>query len=817
MRFHPVFFIAALVAVEIAKVSSQFCNSCEECSQEISQPALCKCDSECGLYGDCCSTIDDTRLCPSPHTTLLQPGATVECRSAFLNPDITVSHLNEAFIMVISCPDFSPTVMRSNCSDPVVNLPPVTDRSTGLVYRNEFCAICNGVTDFQAWDLNIGCTDSVYKLLLEKSIASILQDTLFKDIFKTNCNGCSYNAPASLMGIHLPRPCIPMVSSCLSKLDLEETTEKKLSESSYLLMVESCRLGGLDPVTSISDSVYRNTNCAHCNAVEDIECHMGLMNSSRGVIDECLPTGVSPTNPPPISVPPLNLLPLPSGSGITPTIDITPTDVPPQKPEPLIPVPSFTITLSNLGGGQVLISTESDAAQMVVDCPEGQAPVGLECRDTLCPEGYTQTGGRCAFAVDTSDISEVSEVSVELGSAEDMSDNSSSRPEFLDCPTGLLALENSDFQDRGNGTIFYDGELVEVLFYDNDSRPLICPDNTSLIVTNRTVISLLPGISELSYVGCSLSVMGTVLILLTYRLFSQLRTFPSMLLMNLSFALLITNLLFVIGGPIVQHFPNVQLCTITAIFLHFFNLAQFSWMSLFSIEMACNFYAAKKLVPTVKKNKRRSLALYMLVGWGVPVGICVITIALNYSGRGLILYGVTSEGRVGNCWINHFLSFILSFLVPLVISLTVNLGMFVVVSVLLCQAAKNKSKLQNKNSSLLVRVWIAMFFITGFTWVFGFIAIPDEISWAWYPFVIFNSTQGFNIFLAFLCTKKVLKMYKKCLTRKKNKSTKKAKASNLSNSLKAQESKLSAVTDQESIVIINPTNWIDSEDKETAL
>ena len=756
-------------------MSSQLCNNCEECSQEVSPSALCNCDSECRFYGDCCSTIDDTPLCPSPHSTLLQPGATVECRSAFLNPDITVSHLNEAFMMVTSCPlDFSHSAMieesMSNCSDPAVDLPPVTDISTGLVYRNEFCAICNGVTDFQAWDLNIGCTDSVYRLLLEKSIASILQRD--KDIFRLFCNKCMFTAPMSLMGIPLPRPCIPTVSACLSKLDLEKTTMERISEGSYLLMVESCCLGGLDPVTSTSDIVYRNTNCAHCNAVEDVECYIGLFNGSRVALD-CLP----------------------------PQLRVSELGLP------------FTITLSNLGGNQVLISTEMDSSEVMVDCPEGQAPVGLECRVTLCPEGYMQTGGRCTFAF------------ADLGSAEDMPDNSSSRPEFLDCPTGLLALENADFQDRGNGTIFYDGELMEVLFYDNVSRPLICPDNTSLIVTNRTVISLLPGISELTYVGCSLSVMGTVLILLTYGLFSEPRTLPSMLLMNLSFALLITNLLFVIGGPIVQHFPNVQLCTITAIFLHFFNLAQFSWMSLFSIEMGRNFYAAKKLVRTVKKNKRRSLVLYMLVGWGVPVGICVITIALNYSGRSLILYGVTSEGRVGNCWINHFLSFILSFLVPLVISLTVNLVMFAVVSVLLCQAAKNKSKIQNSNSSLLVRVWIAMFFITGFTWVFGFIAIPDEISWAWYPFVILNSTQGFNISLVFLGTKKVLKMYKMCLTGKGKKTQSESTKKTTPTSPKMMSLNMRDLQSVVDPLTVNPiqssgdaqTDHVTSETKETAL
>jgi len=43
--------------------------------------------------------------------------------------------------------------------------------------------------------------------------------------------------------------------------------------------------------------------------------------------------------------------------------------------------------------------------------------------------------------------------------------------------------------------------------------------------------------------------------------------------------------------------------------------------------------------------------------------------------------------------------------------------------------------------------------------VLRFLAIPDATNWAWYPFVIFNSTQGFTIFLAFLLNKKAFKRY----------------------------------------------------------
>ena len=43
--------------------------------------------------------------------------------------------------------------------------------------------------------------------------------------------------------------------------------------------------------------------------------------------------------------------------------------------------------------------------------------------------------------------------------------------------------------------------------------------------------------------------------------------------------------------------------------------------------------------------------------------------------------------------------------------------------------------------------------------MFGFIAILAGTSWAWYIFIILNSSLGFVIFIAFLFTKKVLNLY----------------------------------------------------------
>ena len=54
---------------------------------------------------------------------------------------------------------------------------------------------------------------------------------------------------------------------------------------------------------------------------------------------------------------------------------------------------------------------------------------------------------------------------------------------------------------------------------------------------------------------------------------------------------------------------------------------------------------------------------------------------------------------------------------------------------------------------MYVRVFAAVFFTSGVTWVFGFLALVPGIR------SVLNSVQGFLLFVAFLVTKKVGTLY----------------------------------------------------------
>ena len=758
------------------------CNFCQEiCYPTAGSPsALCKCDVDCQVFGDCCCASVPT---PPAKTDSLQPGVKLDCISTYVNPEIQVLAENNGFLMISSCPDSwmemedGATEEFCICSNTSTILPPVTSTATGMVYKNEFCALCNGVTKLVAWQTDLFCNPMVYDLLFFNNISDML---LIINLLQRNCRECSFQVPAiATITQNYTRSCIPSVSTCLPLIQLEKFIVRN---SNYTDIEQNCVAGVLNLVRSTRNGVvYRNAACAICNNEEDTECLM--LEKTVDIPYQCLPN-ISNTT---------------TTTDITNPSKSTNVNLRPEKGPPTHFY--FTITLSNLGGGEVSISSQQDGTSVSIYCAEGEVRIGLECRPTLCPNGFTLTGGRCALITPTltppSSNSTLRNCSTEilvlyktdyidLGNdtviliedeavlmvmdydemghpivcVKNGSDNTSN-PDltFLDCPTALVPLNITEYTDVENGTILYENVAVTIMFYDEYGRPLVCPSNTTPTDSlSAQLLAQLPGLQELSYIGCSLSILGTTMVLVTYTIFSELRTLPGLILMNLCISIFAINLLFITLGPTLQSFPVRELCSTVAVALHFFYLVQFSWMSIFSCEMVRKFYLARKLFTDSMKTKQKLFVSYMVIGWCLPVVIITISITLNLSVAGWILYGVDSDGNISLCWINHFESSILVFLLPLVLCFSCNLLMFLLTTFLLF-SNRSTSTSQKSNTFTLIRVWLAMFSTTALTWIFGFLAISSQLYWMWYPFVIFNSVQGFSIFLAFLFTKKILKLY----------------------------------------------------------
>lgn len=344
----------------------------------------------------------------------------------------------------------------------------------------------------------------------------------------------------------------------------------------------------------------------------------------------------------------------------------------------------------------------------------------------------------------------------------------SSFPSFYfppDINCAPIALEESEFTYVDESGVLFRGEVVAVIFWTETGRPVICSNfeqNGTLsinITTNSTTLQLVfpKGFAIASYIGCSLSVAGSFFLLLTYSLFKDLRTLPGLLLMSLSLSFLIGDLLILLGSSI----ASISLaqstrapCIAVAILLHYFFLARFCWTNVIAFEMLRTFTAALKLLPALSNQSKKILfVIYSLIGWGVPLVIVLLSVIVNFTTEDLIGYGVET------CWINDVYSAVIVFVAPLTLSLLFNLLSFILIITNICKSSVNMQSKTGKKNQFKIRLYVAVFSVMGLTWIFGFIAILARSIWAWYPFIILNSTQALVVSLSFTCTKKIVGYY----------------------------------------------------------
>ena len=160
----------------------------------------------------------------APDSVCLHIGLVLQVHSQEASIQLVVNRYSafgydQAFLMVGSCPDsWSAEILAadgrsvvSHCESQDYHLPPMTDTSTGLVYRNEYCVICNNATQIQAWEVVLTCSYKLFRTYSEDSI-----ETLLRRI--TPCKSRKYQPPPYS---HPNYSCAPAIHSCLNKYVLE--------------------------------------------------------------------------------------------------------------------------------------------------------------------------------------------------------------------------------------------------------------------------------------------------------------------------------------------------------------------------------------------------------------------------------------------------------------------------------------------------------------------------------------------------------------------------------------------------------------------
>ncbi|CAB3360152.1 Hypothetical predicted protein [Cloeon dipterum] len=175
-----------------------------------------------------------------------------------------------------------------------------------------------------------------------------------------------------------------------------------------------------------------------------------------------------------------------------------------------------------------------------------------------------------------------------------------------------------------------------------------------------------------------------------------------------------------------------EVCVGVAISLHYIFLAAFVWM-------AVEGHHLYRLVVRVFDSGRDLSKIYLCLGYGIPVIIVGITVAVTVC---LQDHGYANDEL---CWLSSP-NYIWAFMGPVLFLTLINLA----VLVLAMRVAVTAGTQQKKSFMSRVKVWIKGWFslssLLGVTWIFGFFYIQLDHNFA-YAFVTLNGLQGVFIFL----------------------------------------------------------------------
>ncbi|XP_042181665.1 adhesion G-protein coupled receptor G4-like isoform X2 [Oncorhynchus tshawytscha] len=253
-------------------------------------------------------------------------------------------------------------------------------------------------------------------------------------------------------------------------------------------------------------------------------------------------------------------------------------------------------------------------------------------------------------------------------------------------------------------------------------------------------------LTVISYLGCGVSSIFLGISLLTYVVFEKLRSdYPSKILINLSVALLGLNLVFLLDSWL-SSFGSYGLCISTAVTLHYFLLASFTWMGLEAIHM---YFA---LVKVFNVYVPLYIHKFCALGWGIPLVIVSMVLAVEKDAYGNVLSEASLDSLQGSepfCWMQSNVFFYVTVVSFVLLVLLFNVVVFIVVLVQIRHMQTNKpAATGNKRCAMHdLRAVASLTFLLGLTWPIAFFTWGPARVPMLYLFSVLNSLQGFFIFV----------------------------------------------------------------------
>ena len=158
-----------------------------------------------------------------------------------------------------------------------------------------------------------------------------------------------------------------------------------------------------------------------------------------------------------------------------------------------------------------------------------------------------------------------------------------------------IAFNESDYERLSNGSVYlklHDKIYSSNTFTIRGKRLLLCANfSRNFTATEKgpgmrhKVIKTRASLQLFTSIGCIVSMVSLVLLLITYILFAELRNLPEKIIINLAISLLLYQSVFF--SALKNDDPDT--CLAIAVLLHFFVLSSFTWMNVMAFDVHRTF------------------------------------------------------------------------------------------------------------------------------------------------------------------------------------------------------------------------------------
>ena len=202
----------------------------------------------------------------------------------------------------------------------------------------------------------------------------------------------------------------------------------------------------------------------------------------------------------------------------------------------------------------------------------------------------------------------------------------------------------------------------------------------------------------------------------------------------LMLSFLLSNIAFLFG---IQN-SDEGLCFWNSVFIQYFFLCDFSWMSVCLIHLTYMLYFLN-----LERNKStglnlKTVLLLALAGFGVPLVIVVTSVLLDRYGTVDTEVGY-ADGTI--CFPRRYPMNMFIFLGPVAFAMIFNIICLVIVAVIVHQSNKSTNGSSTKPYHWYMPLFIRLSIVSGLSWAFGYLAEATGIAVFRYFFIVFGGLQ----------------------------------------------------------------------------